>query len=94
MKVAHGGDEYPRSDEADDACDAIDPFRPATSELQRSIPGKDVIEAEEGDDCKERPEVEDQKTQNSCGYDDTVGIDEKHACTTVETTAFRRQDRN
>lgn len=63
MQPSHDGYEQPRSQETDDAGDSINRLRPPSPQLQCTVSGEDIVDAENRNDREEGSEIENDQAE-------------------------------
>lgn len=84
----HGDDEDDGREQAAGGDGVVEWPRAASAELEGSVAGEDVVEAENGDDGEEGSEVEDENADGGGGDYYGVGIEKKASGAGVERAAF------
>lgn len=76
MQIMHDAEEQPGCQRTDDTDDAIHCLGASPSELNGTIAGEDIVEAEERHDSEEGSEIECEEADGRCDDDDEIGVEE------------------
>ena len=86
MQLPHDGDEQPRSQDTDNAGDAIHRLRSPPPQPQCTVSSEHIVDAEHCNHRQERSEIEQNQAQRSGGNYNQIRVDEEHARTGMQAT--------